>query len=230
MTVCVIPARGGSKRIPLKNIRAFAGKPMIAWSIAAAQEAGCFDRIIVSTDSDEIADVALGHGAEVPFMRDSTLSDDMTPTVPVIADAVQRMQLQADTPVCCLYATAPFARGKDLNSGLQLLRREAPEFVVSVTTFAFPIQRALRMKDSGRVEMFSPELALTRSQDLEEAWHDAGQFYWATAQTWRAPGSSIFSADTRAVVLPRYRVQDIDKLEDWQRAEMLMAVIQGQGQ
>lgn len=227
MTVCVIPARGGSKRIPLKNIRFFAGKPMIAWSIAAAREAGCFERIIVSTDSDEIADVARRHGAEIPFMRAGTLSDDMTPTVPVIADAVQRLQLRADTPVCCLYATAPFARGADLNSGLQLLQGEAPDFVVSVTTFAFPIQRALRMADGGRVEMFSPELALTRSQDLEEAWHDAGQFYWATAGKWRAPGSLIFSADTRAVVLPRYRVQDIDTLEDWQRAEMLMAILQG---
>lgn len=230
MTVCVIPARGGSKRIPLKNIRVFAGKPMIAWSIVAAQDAGCFDRIIVSTDSDDIADVARQYGAEVPFTRDDTLSNDITPTVPVIADAIRRMDMGSDTPVCCLYATAPFARGKDLKSGLDVLLDEAPDFVVSVTTFAFPIQRALRKSETGRVEMFSPQHALTRSQDLEESWHDAGQFYWAKARKWCAPESSIFSADTFGVVLPRYRVQDIDTLEDWQRAEMLMAVLQGQAQ
>jgi pseudaminic acid cytidylyltransferase len=222
MKLAVIPARGGSKRIPRKNIRPFGGLPMIAWSIRAAAESGCFDRIVVSTDDAEIAEVARAHGAEVPFMRPPELSDDHTGTVPVIAHAVRWLQAQA-TParhVCCIYATAPFLGPEDLRRGLQALDDSGADFAFSVTRYAFPIQRAIRVAADQRVEMFHPEQFDARSQDLEEAWHDAGQFYWGRAAAWLA-GKPLFSRDSTAVPLPRHRVQDIDTLEDWERAEWM---------
>jgi len=227
MRLAVIPARGGSKRIPRKNIKTFAGKPMIAWSIEAALQSGCFDRIIVSTDDDEIAAVARAHGAEVPFMRPPELSDDHTGTIPVIAHAVQWQAEHgpAADEVCCIYATAPFLQPGDVQRGLNVLCDSAAAYAFSVTSYAFPIQRAIRMSATNRVEMFYPEHFNTRSQDLEEAWHDAGQFYWGTAQAWTS-GNPIFSPASAPVVLPRHRVQDIDTLEDWDRAELMFAAMQ----
>lgn len=223
--VCVIPARGGSKRIPRKNIRPFHGRPMIGWSIAAAQKAGVFDRIVVSTDDPEIAAVARDQGAEVPFLRPTDLSGDHAATVPVIAHAVTALGLAADTPVCCLYATAPLVQAADLRAALALLQ-PGVTYVMAVTTFPYPIQRALRRDADGGVTMMAPEHMTTRSQDLEEAWHDAGQFYWARADTWAA-GVPVFGAGARGVALPRHRVQDIDTPEDWARAEALFAVLHG---
>lgn len=223
MSVCVIPARGGSKRIPRKNIRPFHGRPMIGWSIAAARDAGVFDRIVVSTDDPEIAAVAQSEGAEVPFLRPSDLSGDHTPTVPVVAHAVAALGLAGDVPVCCLYATAPMVQAEDICRGLHRLGKET-SFVVSVTTFPFPIQRALRQHADGRIEMMDPRHMTTRSQDLEEAWHDAGQFYWARAETWAA-GAAVFGPGARGLPLPRHRVQDIDTPEDWARAEALFALL-----
>ncbi|RBP69254.1 pseudaminic acid cytidylyltransferase [Marinobacter nauticus] len=228
-TVAIIPARGGSKRIPRKNIKAFCGKPMIAWSIEAALESGCFDRLIVSTDDEEIAAVARQHGAETPFMRPAKLSDDYTGTIPVIRHAVEWL---ADngcevSQACCIYATAPFVAPEDLKRGQQLLNSEACSYAFSVTSYAFPIQRAIRITGGGRVAMFNPEHFQTRSQDLEEAWHDAGQFYWGTAQAWKEE-RLIFSEDAAPVTLPRHRVQDIDTPEDWVRAEWLFKAMQEQ--
>lgn len=221
MSICIIPARGGSKRIPRKNIRDFWGIPMIAWSIQAASKSGCFDRIIVSTDDDEIAETAEHHGAEAPFRRSTALADDHTPTVPVIADAIARLNIKGQTPVCCLYATAPFVRADDLRAGLARLDDTDAPFVLSVTTYAFPIQRALRRNDAGEVDMFDPAQIQTRSQDLEEAWHDAGQFYWGRAKSW-ASNQGIFVKGTQGLALPRHLVQDIDTDEDWLRAERMM--------
>jgi len=221
MSICVIPARGGSKRIPRKNVRLFCGKPMIAWSIQAAVASGCFDRIVVSTDDDAIAEVAQTYGAEAPFRRGAALSDDYTPTVPVIADAVEQLNIGGQTAVCCLYATAPFVTEHDLQAGHGLLMETDASFVLAVTTYSFPIQRALRRDSSGGVEMFDPAQMQTRSQDLEEAWHDAGQFYWGQAHSWKT-AKGIFEADAQGLALPRHRVQDIDTEEDWQRAECMM--------
>jgi len=221
MRICIIPARGGSKRIPRKNIRDFCGKPMIAWSIEAAEISRCFDRIVVSTDDEEIAETSLKLGAEVPFMRPPSLADDHTATVPVIADAVERLELDHKTPVCCLYATAPFVMPEDLQEGQRLLETSNVPFVLTVTTFSFPIQRALRRDTSGIVEMLDPSLMQTRSQDLEEAWHDAGQSYWAHTTTWKS-GSGLFENGAYGLPLPRHRVQDIDTAEDWARAELMM--------
>lgn len=230
MKLAVIPARGGSKRIPRKNIKPFGELPMIAWSIRAAIRSQCFDRIIVSTDDAEIAQVAKTHGAEVPFMRPPELSDDHTTTIPVIAHAVQWQNEHGEpaSQVCCIYATAPFLQASDLQRGLLILENSGADYAFSVTSYAFPIQRAIRITPEQRVQMFQPEHFNTRSQDLEEAWHDAGQFYWGQAQAWLAH-KPLFSLDASPVVLPRHRVQDIDTPEDWERAEwMLKALTQTQ--
>ena len=222
MRLAVIPARGGSKRIPRKNIKIFGGKPMIAWSIEAAIQCGCFDRIIVSTDDTEIAEVARAHGAEVPFVRPPELSGDHTGTIPVIAHAIQWQNDSGPsaTQVCCIYATAPFIQYEDLKRGLEFLNNSGADYAFSVTSFAFPIQRAIRITAEQRVEMFQPDQFNTRSQDLEEAWHDAGQFYWGRSEAWLAQ-SPLFTPQATPVCLPRYRVQDIDTVEDWDRAEWL---------
>lgn len=226
MRLAVIPARGGSKRIPRKNVREFCGRPMIAWSIEAALQSGCFDKIVVSTDDDEIAAISVAEGAEVPFRRPSNLSDDYTATSPVVAHAIQWCSDAGSPPdkVCCLYATAPFVNPVDIVQGLRQLEASDADFAFSVTSYPFPIQRAVRVNESGRVSMFQPEHFLTRSQDLEEAYHDAGQFYWGTATAW-LENRPIFSAKSAAVFLPRHRVQDIDTPEDWQRAELMFSVI-----
>lgn len=226
MKIALIPARGGSKRIPRKNIRPFRGKPMIAWSIAAAQAANCFDRIIVSTDDEEIAAVALHHGAEVPFFRPAGLSDDQATTQEVVLHALQWCE-HHDLPVeavCCLYATAPFVQAADLAAAAALLAQASPgRFVFAATSFPFPIQRAIRIDEAGRSSMFQPEHFNTRSQDLEEAYHDAGQFYWARPQSWAM--STNFFNNGQPLLLPRWRVQDIDTEEDWTRAELMHQII-----
>ncbi len=222
MNIAIIPARGGSKRIPRKNIKQFCGKPMIAWSIQTALESGCFERVLVSTDDPEISEVAQAHGAEVPFMRPTELSDDYTGTIPVISHAIrwQANHGMPATQVCCLYATAPFVQAEDLQRGLELLQHSGADFALSVTSFAFPIQRAVRITSEQRVEMFQPEHSNTRSQDLEEAWHDAGQFYWGHAAVW-LDQKPFFAHQVMPVQIPRHLVQDIDTPEDWTRAEWM---------
>lgn len=224
MKLCVIPARGGSKRIPRKNIRDFCGKPMIAWSIEAAINSACFDRIIVSTDDEEIADVAKAYAADVPFMRPAELADDYTGTTEVIAHATQWYIDHGEKPdyVCCIYATAPFIQPEDVNLGLRLLLSQRADFAFSVTSYGFPIQRSIRITNNNRVEMFQPEYYDIRSQDLEEAWHDAGQFYWGNALAWLKL-KTIFSGNSAPVILPRHRVQDIDTQEDWVKAELMFS-------
>lgn len=226
MKVAVIPARGGSKRIPRKNIKEFCGKPMIAYSIEAALQSGCFDRIIVSTDDSEIAEVAKSYGAEVPFIRPKELSNDYAGTIPVIRHAAQWLIEQGFVPelVCCLYATAPFVTAEYLQQGLQQLQNNNAAYAFTVTSYAFPIQRAIKLNPELGVEMFDKNNFNTRSQDLEEAWHDAGQFYWGRVDAWLTE-KIIFGADSTPVILPRHRVQDIDTPEDWDRAEWLFKAL-----
>jgi pseudaminic acid cytidylyltransferase len=226
MRLAVIPARGGSKRIPRKNVKPFCGKPMIAWSIEAALQSGCFDRVVVSTDDAEIGEIAQQYGAQVPFVRPAELSNDYIGTIPVIRHAIEWFNDQGHMPVqvCCIYATAPFVRATDIRHGLDILTSAGSDYAFSVTSYPFPIQRAVRINPLGRVEMFSPEHFNTRSQDLEEAYHDAGQFYWGRATAWLA-GKVIFGPQAAAIQLPRYRVQDIDTVEDWQMAEYLFQTV-----
>lgn len=223
MSLCVIPARGGSKRIPRKNIRPFHGRPIIGWSIEVARDSGLFGRIVVSTDDPEIAEIASAAGAEVPFVRPADLATDQAATVPVIAQALAALAVAPDTPVCCLYATAPFLRADDLAEGLRLLQAGA-SYAMAVTRFDYPIQRALRRGADGAVAMMDPALMQVRSQDLEPAWHDAGQFYWARAATWAAE-VPVFGPGAHGVALPSHRVVDIDTEDDWTRAEALFTVL-----
>lgn len=224
MRLAVIPARGGSKRIPRKNIKPFGGQPIIAWSIQAAQQSQCFDRIIVSTDDAEIAEIAKAYGAEVPFMRPAELSGDHVATTPVIAHAVEWQNQHGPrvSEACCIYPTSPFMRSKDLVRGLQTLVDTGANYAFSVTTFAYPIQRALRGISNQRIAMVQPEYYGKRSQDLEPTWHDAGQFYWGTASAW-LNNEILFGEASAPVVLPRHLVHDLDTTEDWEEAEIFWA-------
>jgi len=228
MNIAVIPARGGSKRIPRKNIKPFMGQPVIAHSIAAALASSLFDRIIVSTDDEEIAMVARTCGAEVPFMRPAALADDFTGTNAVVSHAI-RWLLDHGQPVshvCCIYATAPFVSADYLRSGYEKLVDSGRSFAFSVTSFPFPIQRAIRITHEGTVEPFFPEHISSRSQDLEEGYHDAGQFYWGKADAF-INDEDIFSSVSIPIVIPRHLVQDIDTMEDWTRAELMYHALLG---
>ncbi|MES9855313.1 MAG: pseudaminic acid cytidylyltransferase [Sedimenticola sp.] len=227
-TVAIIPARGGSKRIPRKNIKSFLGRPMISYPIRVLKETGLFDRIIVSTDDQEIADVALEWGAEVPFMRPSDLADDYTGTTDVVKHAVQWLVDYGERPdyVCCAYATSPFLSSIYVQKGWEALG-SGKRLVIAMTSFAYPIQRAFRLLDGGGVEPFYPAFIPYRSQDLEPAYHDAGQFYWwdIEALLQDVPG---FSQYVEPILLPRHLVQDIDDEEDWLRAELMYRAMQMQ--
>ena len=226
MKVAIIPARGGSKRIPRKNIKDFCGKPMIAYSIEAALDSKLFDRVVVSTDDEEIASIAKQYGAEIPFMRPPELSDDHTATIPVIAHAIEELQKEGPVEIaCCIYATAPFIQVNYLKEAYHVLLSNNSSYSFSATSFPFPIQRAIKLNSEHQVEMFQPENFNTRSQDLEEAYHDAGQFYFGTSQAW-LNAKPIFAKHSTAVILPRHRVQDIDTLEDFRRAELMFKALE----
>lgn len=223
--IAVIPARGGSKRIPRKNVKIFAGIPAIAYAINAAKQSNIFSEIIVTTDDTEIAEVSRKLGATKIFNRPTNLADDLTPTVPVIAHAVETY-LQGSggdsLDVCCIYPVNPFIEKSDLDAGLQILRKN-PEisYVLPVCTYPYPIQRSLTLQDS-MLKMSYPDFALTRSQDLEESYHDAGQWYWGKSETWQAQDKLLFNS--QGLRIPRWKCQDIDTEEDWNYAEMLYEV------
>jgi N-acylneuraminate cytidylyltransferase len=226
LRVAVIPARGGSKRIPRKNIKEFCGKPMIAWSIETARDSGVFDRIIVSTDDEEIAHVAVQCGAETPFRRPAALSDDYADTVEVVAHATQWLLDHgcSISAVCCIYATAAFLQKNDLARGLQVLENGDWAYVFSATDYASSIFRAFRNFDAGGIEMFFPEHYDKRSQDLPRAFHDAAQFYWGRPESW-IDRRWLFDRHSSVVTVPRWRVQDIDTEDDWDRAELMFQLI-----
>jgi len=227
LKLAVIPARGGSKRIPRKNIRNFCGKPIIAWSIEAAIKSAAFDHIMVSTDDGEIADIARQYGAEVPFMRPLELANDTTATIPVIKHATEwyiKNDLKPEL-VCCIYATAPFVTDESLKQGLDVISNNDIDYTFSVTSYAFPIQRAIRVNKEHKTEMFEPKNFNVRSQDLEEAYHDAGQFYWGKSDAWLS-SKAIFDSESVPIILPRHLVQDIDTEEDWIRAEWMFKALQ----
>ncbi|EIK93540.1 N-Acetylneuraminate cytidylyltransferase [Pseudomonas sp. M47T1] len=228
-TVAIIPARGGSQRIPRKNLKLFDGQPIIAWSIRTALASGLFDEVVVSTDDDEIAEVARAHGAQVPFRRPANLADHHTGTTAVIQHALQALGSAHDL-ACCIYATAPLLQAWDLLQGLMALQADGDKcFAFSVCSFAFPVQRALRLDGQGGVAPLYPEFVPMRSQDLAPAWHDAGQFYWGRRDAW-LQGLPMFAGHSVPVVLPRHRVQDIDTPEDWRRAEYLFAALKAAGE
>lgn len=224
MKIAVIPARGGSKRIPRKNIKEFCGKPMIAWAINAALESKLFEHVIVSTDDEEIADIARKWGAQTPFVRPVELADDLTPTVPVIAHAVKSCLAKgwAVEYACCIYPCAPFLQADDLIEAFNLLHKNNMDFVYPVTEYAHPIQRAMRQLPSGQMQFINPEHELTRTQDLEKTYHDSGQFYWGKASAWLE--QKRMHTDGLGLAIPNWRVVDIDSMDDWKRAEDIYKV------
>ena len=219
--IAIIPARGGSKRIPKKNIKLFHGKPLIAYSIEVAIKSKLFSKVIVSTDDEEIAKIARSYGADVPFIRPKELSDDFTGTGAVVNHAIEFLKAQGEKIdfVCTIYATAPFLQEKYLIEGFEKLKSSNAKIAFSCTSMPFPIQRTFKITDNERCEMFWPENFMTRSQDLEEAYQDAGQFYWTNLNI--DSNEIIFGKDSIPIILPRHLVQDIDTLEDWTRAEFM---------
>lgn len=223
--IAVIPARGGSKRIPRKNIRPLGGKPLLGWPVLTALESGLFSRVIVSTDDDEIRQVALAHGAEVPILRPADLSDDFTPTVAVVAHEL-RAALKLDTSIaaaCCIYPAAFSLTADDLSRGFDLLRDGVRPYVSSVVQFAHPIQRAMELSADGGLRFANAEAASSRTQDLVPMWHDAGQFYWGVTLAWL--DAMAILPNSAGLVMPSSRVVDIDTEDDWIRAEQLMRVL-----
>lgn len=225
MNVAIIPARGGSKRIPRKNIKAFCGKPLIAYSIEVAKQSELFDAIIVSTDDEEIASVALHYGADVPFIRPTELSDDFTGTGAVVAHALKILKEENKSFdfACTLYATAPLLRCEYLIQGFETLRQSDATYTFGATSMPFPIWRTFKITTNNRCEMFWKENFSKRSQDLEVAYHDAGQFYWKNLH--QTKDDIMFGAQSIPIVLPRHLVQDIDTLEDWTRAELMYKIL-----
>ncbi|GAB3477206.1 pseudaminic acid cytidylyltransferase [Marinomonas epiphytica] len=223
--VAVIPARGGSQRIPRKNIRLLNGKPLIAYSIETALSSGLFDQVVVSTDDAEIATIAKEYGAYIPFMRPADLADHMTGTTPVMRHALQELIAQGHQPneACLIYATCPLLTPDDLKQGWQELPQQG--FSFSATTFGFPIQRALCCNEEGDLIPMFPEHIKKRSQDLQEAIHDAGQFYWAKTSVW-LDEKEIFGPQSKPIMLPRHRIQDLDTEEDWLRLTQIMLLKQ----
>lgn len=220
MKIAVIPARGGSKRIPRKNIRPFAGKPIMAHSIETALKSGLFDHVIVSTDDPEIAEIARTFGAEVPFMRPTDLADDHSVIASVIQHAIKWYESQGQLVdyACCVYATAPLMSSEDIFRGFLPLKQGAADMSIAVTRFSFPIQRAFRLDAESNISMFQPEHAMTRSQDLEEAYHDAAHFVWGSRDAFIGMDRPLRQ---QGIVVDQYKVQDIDTEADWYCAELL---------
>lgn len=226
MTICVIPARGGSKRVPRKNIKNFFGKPMIQWSIEAAKKSNIFNKIIVSTDDNEIAKVSKDLGATVPFMRPKELSDDYTSTIDVIAHAcdwVKKNDLDTGT-VCCLYATSPFILPSDLIEANKIMNEKELQYIFSVSEYPSSIFRSFKLTNKSRVDMLFPNHFFTRSQDLPDTFHDAGMFYMGKTDAW-LQGLKMFDKHSYGYKIPRWRVQDIDTIDDWLHAEKMAKFI-----
>lgn len=230
MNAAIIPARGGSKRIPGKNIKDFAGNPVIHYSIKAAIESGLFTKVIVSTDSEKIADTAIKAGAEVPFTRPESLSDDNTPTAPVLEHAINWLNDHGEKVkyCCCIYAAAPFVTGKLVQDGFSLLSQSGASSVFTVTMFESCIFRGLTIAKDGHLKMLWPENELKRTQDFEEVYYDAGQLYWLDSEKF-LKSKRLLSEKSLPLVLPRYLVQDIDTVEDWETAELLFEFCESNG-
>ena len=228
--IAIIPARGGSKRIPRKNIRLFHGKPMIAWSIETAQKSNLFSDIIVSTDDHEIAKISERSGARVPFVRPKNLSDDSATTAAVMSHAVRWLDAHKETTkhLCCIYATAPFLTSSDLKQGLEALEAASANYVYAVTEFDYSPYRALETKNNGFISLQNQHLSLTRSQDLPDLFHDAGLFYWAGSATWRGE-LDILGSEGLGIHVPKTRAQDIDTEDDWALASALFTLWKGNG-
>ena len=218
--ICIIPARGGSKRIPKKNIKEFLGKPIIAYSIKAALDSGLFDEVMVSTDDVEIADIAKKFGAKVPFMRSAKNSDDFATTFDVIEEVIQIYKTQGKRfeNICCIYSCAPFTTSEILLKAYDLLIQKKFDTVFPIIAYSFPIQRALRI-NQGKVSMILEDNLNIRSQDLEKSFHDAGQFYWCNTKQLLI-SEKLINSNSGGIEISELDAQDIDTNRDWNLAEL----------
>lgn len=225
MNIAIIPARGGSQRIPRKNIKSFHGKPIIAYSIQAALDSGLFEDVIVSTDNEDIAKIAKQYGASVPWMRPAALSDHHTPTLPVIQHGLSHYDKNKGIKfVCCIYATAPFITASLLQKAFKKISNSHATYCIPVCEFDYPIQRALSLNDKHQVTMMQRKHMLSRSQDLTPMYHDVGQFYFGTRDAWER-GDAILGDNTIGLIIPRIQALDIDNLEDWILAEAIYSQV-----
>lgn len=226
MNIAIIPARGGSVRIPRKNIKKFSGKPMIAYAIENAIKSNIFHKVIVSSEDKEILTISKEYGAEIPFERKSSLADGNTNTIPVIENAIQECENLGMTieNVCCIYPCSPFITPEDLINSFKLLNTSEKDYVIPVTEFGFPIQRAVKLNTENELNMFQPEYELSRSQDLEPAYHDTGTFYWGKRDSWFK--NNRFYSSATGYIIPKFRVVDIDTHEDWVNAELKFQALQ----
>ena len=226
MNIAIIPARGGSKRIKKKNIKNFCDRPIISYSIEIAKKSNLFDKVFVSTDDKEIAKIAKNYGADVPFLRKDDLSDDFTGTHEVVGSFIEQL-IESGMKInyaCCIYATAPFIQISDLLDGFDLIKENKWDIVFAATSYSYPILRSFMIKEDRSLEMLFKDKFDERSQDLENFYHDAGQFYWSKPNIWmgKNPG---YGSSSSVVLLPNWRVQDIDTLEDWKRAEHIFSIL-----
>ena len=224
--IAIIPARGGSKRIPKKNIKDFLGKPIIAYSIEMAVSCKLFDKVIVSTDDQEIKDVAIKYGAEVPFIRPKQIADDFTGIHEVIGQAVKWLEDNGEIIdyTCCIYPTAPLIKKDDLIKGFEIIKTGKWNSVMAATNFSYPIFRSFEILSDGGLKMAFPEHYNSRSQDLPEVYHDAGLFSWAKPEIWKKKKEG-FNEKNSIIKIPNYRIHDIDTLDDWKRAEIIYEII-----
>lgn len=229
MKIAIIPARGGSKRVPRKNIKEFYGQPMIAYAINAAMQCQIFDKVIVSTDDLEIAAIAKRYGAEIPFIRPKNLADDHTPTVPVVAHAIEKLKEYSCFPeyVCCIYPAVPFIHTEDITAAFELLSKSNTGYSYPITEFPSVIQRAMKRNSQGLLKPLNPQYEWTRTQDLEKCYYDAGQFYWGKVCAWL--GGLGLQSNGVGLIIPQWRSVDIDTMEDWRRAEIIFASLKAEG-
>ncbi len=227
-TIAIIPARGGSKRIPRKNIKEFCSKPIIAYSIEAALQSGVFTEVMVSTDDQEIAEIAQRYGAKVPFMRSPEMSSDMAMTAPVLIEVMNKYKELGKVfeQLCCIYPTAPFISAQRLNQAMTLLISEKVDGVLPIVQYSYPPQRCLVMREN-RAKMLYPENYNVRSQDLEPIYHDCGQFYCLRTDSLFAE-QKLFCQNTLPIVIPESEAQDIDNEEDWKMAEIKFRMLRGE--
>lgn len=225
MNIAIITARLGSKRIKNKNIKIFDNKPIIAFTIESAIKSNCFDKIIVSTNSLEIGNIAKKYGAEFPFIRPNNLATDNSPTSDVIIHAINSIKCTDETNICLLYPASPFILAKDLIRGNNMLDKNNVDFIIAVTNYPHPIQRAFTINENKIIKVLHSKNMKIRTQEFEPYYHDAGQFIWATAKTW-INNIDIYSANNMGLVIPSYRSYDIDSEDDWKRAEIMFKYLQ----
>lgn len=228
--VAIITARGGSKRIPRKNIKDFAGKPLISYAIEAALKSGLFSEVMVSTEDAEIAEISKKSGAKIPFLRSAKNADDFSSTVDTLLEVLSSYAQQGRVfeNFCCIYPTAPFLTAQKITDSYGHFSKGDGDFCVAITNFSYPVQRRLELSEQGQIHFTCPEFLSTRSQDLKKSYHDVGQFYWGKTGSLEMY-KSLFGGKALGYFIPELETQDIDSPEDWEIAEFKYRYLKNAG-